>query len=122
MVQDGLRVVAMDLVLAMIQAARSYGRKKGLLGSYVVGNAVSLPFCDACFDGVAMLGAIIAHVPGRDGRVQAFRAAWRTLRRSEEHTSELQSRPHLVCRLLLEKKKRRTWPLTRFTLVIITNT
>src|SRR3989442_8335496 len=35
--------------------------------------------------------------------------------RSEEHTSELQSRPHLVCRLLLEKKKKvtgeswRTW-------------
>src|SRR3989442_2442692 len=27
-------------------------------------------------------------------------------RRSEEHTSELQSRPHLVCRLLLEKKKK----------------
>src|SRR3989442_8796723 len=27
--------------------------------------------------------------------------------RSEEHTSELQSRPHLVCRLLLEKKKKR---------------
>src|SRR3989442_3172682 len=27
--------------------------------------------------------------------------------RSEEHTSELQSRPHLVCRLLLEKKKRK---------------
>src|SRR3989442_11673363 len=27
--------------------------------------------------------------------------------RSEGHTSELQSRPHLVCRLLLEKKKRR---------------
>src|SRR6202045_4572499 len=26
--------------------------------------------------------------------------------RSEEHTSELQSRPHLVCRLLLEKKKK----------------
>src|SRR3989442_2896982 len=28
--------------------------------------------------------------------------------RSEEHTSELQSRPHLVCRLLLEKKKTQT--------------
>src|SRR5690554_7265612 len=26
--------------------------------------------------------------------------------RSEEHTSELQSRPHLVCRLLLEKKNK----------------
>src|SRR2546422_4275394 len=30
-----------------------------------------------------------------------------TCLRSEEHTSELQSRLHLVCRLLLEKKKRR---------------
>src|SRR5690625_5374880 len=29
-------------------------------------------------------------------------------RRSEEHTSELQSRGHLVCRLLLEKKKKMT--------------
>src|SRR5690625_6546859 len=32
---------------------------------------------------------------------------WR-LNRSEEHTSELQSRGHLVCRLLLEKKKTET--------------
>src|SRR3989442_12158076 len=30
--------------------------------------------------------------------------------RSEEHTSELQSRPHLVCRLLLEKKNTTTPP------------
>src|SRR3989442_11605308 len=30
-----------------------------------------------------------------------------TSARSEEHTSELQSRPHLVCRLLLEKKKKK---------------
>src|SRR2546422_7387722 len=29
-------------------------------------------------------------------------------KRSEEHTSELQSRLHLVCRLLLEKKKKNT--------------
>src|SRR2546429_4504632 len=33
-------------------------------------------------------------------------AASRSLHRSEEHTSELQSRLHLVCRLLLEKKNR----------------
>src|SRR3989442_11127898 len=33
--------------------------------------------------------------------------AQRLAGRSEEHTSELQSRPHLVCRLLLEKKKNR---------------
>src|SRR5690554_7529054 len=30
-----------------------------------------------------------------------------SIARSEEHTSELQSRPHLVCRLLLEKKKKK---------------
>src|SRR5437660_11217070 len=34
----------------------------------------------------------------------ASTASWR----SEEHTSELQSRGHLVCRLLLEKKKKKT--------------
>src|SRR2546429_658344 len=34
-------------------------------------------------------------------------AGARLARRSEEHTSELQSRLHLVCRLLLEKKKKR---------------
>src|SRR2546429_5933480 len=33
-------------------------------------------------------------------------------RRSEEHTSELQSRLHLVCRLLLEKKKKQRRPPT----------
>src|SRR3989442_3153975 len=40
--------------------------------------------------------------------VTSFSCALNTVyigRRSEEHTSELQSRPHLVCRLLLDKKK-----------------
>src|SRR2546429_5455571 len=37
--------------------------------------------------------------------VMAYSSAETCLRRSEEHTSELQSRLHLVCRLLLEKKK-----------------
>src|SRR5947209_14955382 len=37
----------------------------------------------------------------------AFRSC-RANRRSEEHTSELQSRQYLVCRLLLEKKKKTT--------------
>src|SRR5258708_13859120 len=38
--------------------------------------------------------------------VEAFCAAFLRNLRSEEHTSELQSPDHLVCRLLLEKKKR----------------
>src|SRR3989442_6076291 len=37
-------------------------------------------------------------------KVFNFKASAR--RRSEEHTSELQSRPHLVCRLLLDKNKK----------------
>src|SRR3712207_6869792 len=35
--------------------------------------------------------------------------------RSEEHTSELQSRQYLVCRLLLEKKKKKKQPMTEVT-------
>src|SRR5690625_7027067 len=38
-------------------------------------------------------------------RCQPARSSRLSERRSEEHTSELQSRGHLVCRLLLEKKK-----------------
>src|SRR4051794_41671798 len=38
---------------------------------------------------------------------RAFTSSARTPRRSEEHTSELQSPVHLVCRLLLEKKKKK---------------
>src|SRR3712207_8358127 len=42
---------------------------------------------------------VIQHV------LQAFGGPGRSVLRSEEHTSELQSRQYLVCRLLLEKKK-----------------
>src|SRR3989442_5716891 len=37
-----------------------------------------------------------------------------SFKRSEEHTSELQSRPHLVCRLLLEKKNQDNRTRTRY--------
>src|SRR2546430_7574290 len=40
------------------------------------------------------------------GYVHDIRVAMRQLIRSEEHTSELQSQSNLVCRLLLEKKKK----------------
>src|SRR5205809_5970701 len=42
------------------------------------------------------------------GRRRPSRRARQRGARSEEHTSELQSRLHLVCRLLLEKKKTQT--------------
>src|SRR6478609_11086832 len=43
-----------------------------------------------------------------------FRPAENTRRRSEEHTSELQSLAYLVCRLLLEKKKNHKKHLNKF--------
>src|SRR5687768_18004796 len=46
------------------------------------------------------------HVQRGGGGVPARHHAVRREPRSEEHTSELQSRLHLVCRLLLEKKKK----------------
>src|SRR5687768_17999202 len=53
------------------------------------------------------------HGPSRDIEFVTTTGTWMSLDvspdgRSEEHTSELQSRLHLVCRLLLEKKKKRT--------------
>src|SRR3712207_8297801 len=39
------------------------------------------------------------------GAAHERRSSWSIVLRSEEHTSELQSRQYLVCRLLLEKKK-----------------
>src|SRR5439155_3148503 len=46
---------------------------------------------------------VSAHFYNSPGEVDLFN--FQNLDRSEEHTSELQSRGHLVCRLLLEKKK-----------------
>src|SRR3712207_7178536 len=40
------------------------------------------------------------------GSFELVRGLWDHPHRSEEHTSELQSRQYLVCRLLLEKKKK----------------
>src|SRR2546429_4952160 len=47
-------------------------------------------------------GSAVAPVPAKP----RARSSQRVPARSEEHTSELQSRLHLVCRLLLEKKKK----------------
>src|SRR5436305_4564140 len=54
----------------------------------------------------------VSRYASRGGEIRQEKNAMPTIEggclRSEEHTSELQSRPHLVCRLLLEKKKTTT--------------
>src|SRR2546422_10676947 len=59
------------------------------------------------FEGIDELRTAVG-VAGVVERVDAHHDVARVDHRSEEHTSELQSRLHLVCRLLLEKKKIRT--------------
>src|SRR5215217_9616797 len=59
------------------------------------------PISVTCPSGVTM---ITPQPPGPGFRFEAPR--------SEEHTSELQSRQYLVCRLLLEKKKKSTTGMT----------
>src|SRR5258708_23905291 len=68
-----------------------------LVDIFVVGMALVASVICVCF-----LGYL----------VEVFSDLWRdmpTRYRSEEHTSELQSPDHLVCRLLLEKKKTSEW-------------
>src|SRR2546422_5466530 len=48
--------------------------------------------------------SLVTRIDGRDRRAPTLLLLGHTDMRSEEHTSELQSRLHLVCRLLLEKK------------------
>src|SRR3712207_8323171 len=51
----------------------------------------------------------------RDGQQQEPERTRRGEQRSEEHTSELQSRQYLVCRLLLEKKKKHSYDVPHTT-------
>src|SRR5438876_10407209 len=60
----------------------------------------ALPIYEGSRHGEAAYGEVLHRALG-------VRAPQRLRRRSEEHTSELQSPVHLVCRLLLEKKKKK---------------
>src|SRR6266498_4931814 len=109
------------------RAARSYARRRGRATSTVPSTPLlpsSTPGCGVSRtgDGCTAAGArryrsrrrrqrwpsgptSSSETPCRSGRRRTVRYPARSPRRSEKHTSELQSRPHLVCRLLLEKKK-----------------
>src|SRR2546429_1335002 len=60
-----------------------------LIGTHRVTKAVLEPMCERGHGRIVSISSFVGQL------------------RSEEHTSELQSRLHLVCRLLLEKKKKK---------------
>ena len=80
MAQRGMRVVAMDLVPAMVQAARDRAMMQGVTVWPVVASATALPFHDRSFDGVTMLGQVIAHVPSRPLRTATLMGVKQVLR------------------------------------------
>src|SRR3712207_6983698 len=94
-----------------------------MLRANPVDGVVLLGGCDKTIPSLLMAAASVdlpaVVVPGGPMLSGTFRGVplgcgtdvWRLseeVRRSEEHTSELQSRQYLVCRLLLEKKKNNT--------------
>src|SRR5438876_2832677 len=120
-------------VVAVIQGMNAYVRER-LAGAIVGVNAFQIrrdPIQVGFIDDEAWkqiqrrpiiapedVGFIARAVP--DAEAIALQSGWPTpmadVQRSEEHTSELQSPVHLVCRLLLEKKKKNkqeTSPLTK---------
>src|SRR2546422_8050500 len=68
----------------------------------------ALPIWETGWRGAGETDDPIGHLAERMRALPAVPVPGQTLDRSEEHTSELQSRLHLVCRLLLEKKKKKT--------------
>src|SRR3989442_8438013 len=88
-------------VAAFEELVNRYERKIFRLAQNITGNREDAE--DAMQDAFLKSYAHLKEFQG-DSRFPVMFCA-----RSEEHTSELQSRPHLVCRLLLEKKKERRY-------------
>src|SRR5690625_2863825 len=108
--EAGIDVVPCDFSEGMVAVGKQ--RRPDL--PFVVGDATALPFANDTFDAVTISFGLRNVVNTARGLAEMFRVTKPGGRvvvcefshpRSEEHTSELQSRGHLVCPLLLEKKK-----------------
>src|SRR5690554_1466283 len=101
------------LIRSKVESTRSYSVDEAVSLLVELGQSVKFKeSVDVAFnlgvdarksDQVVRSSTVLPHGTGKTVRVAVFTQG---ANRSEEHTSELQSRPHLVCRLLLEKKKK----------------
>src|SRR5690554_7707953 len=100
--EDGRELVEGELavgfrVIDFFELAGEFQRGVVRRGVMNVGQLATQQLVDEVI-GAAANGSVLVDRRAEAGSLLEFG-------RSEEHTSELQSRPHLVCRLLLEKKK-----------------
>src|SRR3712207_7760981 len=68
-------------------------------------DALPISMASACISRLRRRSSTRRQTPARCMTIRSWGSQAASMKRSEEHTSELQSRQYLVCRLLLEKKK-----------------
>src|SRR3712207_8261747 len=79
----------------------------GMVAAHTTLPVLGVPVQSAALNGLDSLLSIVQMPGGVPVGTLAIGKAGATNARSEEHTSELQSRQYLVCRLMLEKKNKR---------------
>lgn len=78
---EGYRdITGYDLSTTMIGAARRIARERGLPVSFRIGDAASLPYADASFDGAVFSSQGLMCIPGRERRLRVMREVRRVLR------------------------------------------
>src|SRR2546422_9613855 len=114
-----LQGLSLDVVNSTYSIRRSYrhwrfpgGRDSPFHSGHFSTSPTSRAFVDNRTNGVPQIRrtkivATLGPATGNQSMIGALLQAGANVLRSEEHTSELQSRLHLVCRLLLEKKKKK---------------
>src|SRR5690625_6187213 len=106
---NSLRVRATVIVSLLLQEPYHCQQDKTYKTNGQLRNDQAYP-CNKQYQ--ALVGTRVADIEADHGTTDCnhpeYRGHHSQYQRSEEHTSELQSRGHLVCRLLLEKKNKKT--------------
>src|SRR6266496_7738 len=96
--------LAFDVMPETLQRAKTFGAEVNLETALRAGDPLGGHYVQGHVDGVGRVRTVEAEGDSRRVAIEAPPDVLRYCVRSEEHTSELQSRRDLVCRLLLEKK------------------
>src|SRR5690606_41393870 len=105
---SSLEAASPEIVEGVTGAPVGFAGPVGLKGVRILADHEVVAIQDG-ITGANKADAHLAHVQyGRDYEADEVVDIRTVVERSEEHTSELQSRENLVCRLLLEKKKTKT--------------